>query len=152
MMNDILRDFISCGVVICYMDDILIYTETLAEHHQVTQEVLATLHHHKLFLKPKKCKFEQQEINYLGLVISCGHIRMDPVKVQGVADWLAPTQVKEIQSFLGFVNFYHQFIWGFSDIAHPLHTLTRKSKKWSWGLPEQKAFKALKTEIGRAHV
>ena len=91
MMNDILRDFISRGVIICYMDDILIYTETLAEHRQVTWEVLATLHHHKLFLKPEKCKFEWQEIDYLGLVISCGHIGMDPVKVQGVADWPALT-------------------------------------------------------------
>ena len=115
------------------MDDILIYTKTLTEHRCVTQEILATLHHHKLFLKPEKCKFKQQEIDYLGLVISCGHIKMDPVKVQGVADWPTPTHVKEIQSFLGFVNFYRQFIRGFSDTSRLLHALTRKSKKWSWG-------------------
>ena len=69
---------------------------------------ISRLHrHHKLFLKPEKCKFERQEIDYLGLVISRRHIGMDPVKVQGVADWPALTRVKEIQSFLGFVNFYH---------------------------------------------
>jgi len=77
---------------------------------------------------------------------------MDPVKVQGVADWPTPTRVKEIQSFLGFVNFYRRFIRSFSDTARPLHALTRKSKKWSWGPPEQKAFEALKTAVTSAPV
>ena len=67
MMNDILHSFISQGVVICYMDNILIFMETLTEHHCITQEVLATLCQHRLFLKPEKCKFECQEIDYLGL-------------------------------------------------------------------------------------
>ena len=77
---------------------------------------------------------------------------MDPVKVQGVANWLTLTCVKEIQSFLGFVNFYHQFIQGFSDTARPLHILTQKSKKWSWGPPKQKAFETLKTAVTSAPV
>ena len=106
MMNDILHSFISQGVVICYMDDILIFTETLTEHHHVTWEVLATLHQHRLFLKLEKCKFECQEIDYLGLVISKDHVGMDLAKVQGVMDWPAPTKVKEVQSFLRFINFY----------------------------------------------
>ena len=92
-------------------------SEDLTEHRQVTREVLTTLHRHKLFLKPEKCKFDWKEIDYLGLVISCGHIGMDPVKVQGVTEWPVPWRLKEVQSFLGFVNFYRWFIKGFSDIA-----------------------------------
>ncbi len=72
---------------------------------------------------------------------------MDPVKVQGVMDWPIPTKVKEVQSFLGFINFYWQFIWNFSEITHPLHALTWKSKMWSWGTPEQQAFEALKAAV-----
>src|SRR6266446_7013192 len=72
---------------------------------------------------------------------------MDPVKVQGVTDWLQPVKVKDVQSFIGFVNFYQRFICNFSEIAHPLHALTRKSKDWSWGAAEQQAFDVLKSAI-----
>src|SRR5258708_12021224 len=69
---------------------------------------------------------------------------MDPIKVQGVTDWPQLTKVKDVQSFIGFVNFYWRFIWNFSEIACPLHMLTRKSKNWSWGAAEQQAFDVLK--------
>ena len=88
------------------MDDILIHSKNLDDHGRITREVLTTLHRHKLFLKPEKCKFDRKEIDYLGLVISRGHVGMDPIKVQGVAEWPIPGKLKEVQSFLGFVNFY----------------------------------------------
>src|SRR5260370_3065750 len=72
---------------------------------------------------------------------------MDPVKVQGVADWPQLTKVKDVQSFIGFVNFYRRFIQNFSEIARPLHALTRKLKNWSWGTAEQQAFDALKNAV-----
>src|SRR5258708_7944634 len=75
---------------------------------------------------------------------------MDPIKVQGVTDWPQLTKVKDVQSFIGFVNFYRRFIWNFSEIAHPLHALTRKSKNWSWGTAEQQAFDALKNAVTSA--
>src|SRR5260370_22452834 len=75
---------------------------------------------------------------------------MDPVKVQGVMDWPQLTKVKDVQSFIGFVNFYQRFIWNFSEIARPLHTLTQKSKDWSWGAAEQQGFDALKSTITSA--
>src|SRR5260370_42333410 len=96
-----------------------------------TREILQTLHSYKLFLQPEKCKFECQEVDYLRLVISKDHIVMDPVKVQGVKDWPQPAKVKDVQSFIGFVNFYQRFICNFSKIAHPLHVLTHKLKDWS---------------------
>ncbi len=72
---------------------------------------------------------------------------MDPVKVQGVTDWLQPAKVKDIQSFIGFVNFYWRFIHNFSETACPLHVLTHKLKDWSWGAAEQQAFDALKSTV-----
>src|SRR5260370_30390021 len=75
---------------------------------------------------------------------------MDPAKVQGIQEWLTPQNVKEVRSFLGFVNFYQCFIWDFSDIAKPLNGLTCKAHKWSWGKPEQTAFEALKGVVTSA--
>src|SRR5258705_7902283 len=72
---------------------------------------------------------------------------MDPVKVQGVTDWPQPMKVKDVQSIIGFMNFYRRFIWNFSEIAHPLHVFTWKSKNWLWGAVEQQAFDALKNAI-----
>src|SRR5258708_32681121 len=124
MMNNILHPFINCNEAICYMDNILIHSASLTDHQRITQEILQTLHSYKLFLQLEKCKFECQEVDYLGLVISKDHVAMDPVKLQGVTDWPQPMKVKDIQSFIGFVNFYHTFICNFSEIARPLHVLT----------------------------
>src|SRR5260221_9564248 len=110
------------------MDDILIYSHTLSDHQQIVHQVLTTLRKWRLFLKPEKCKFEQKEVEYLRLVISKDHVAMDPMKVHGVMEWPTPMKVKEVQSFLGFVNFYRKFIHDFSNVAHPsMHSLTRPS-------------------------
>src|SRR5258706_15983585 len=118
MMNDILQDFIHNGEAICYMDDILIYSHTLSDHWRIVCQVLTALQKQRLFLKPEKCKFEQKEVKYLRLVISKDHVAMDPMKVHRVVERPTPTKVKEVQSFLGFVNFYQKFICDFSNIAH----------------------------------
>src|SRR5260221_168078 len=134
------------------MDDILVYSCTLSDHQQIVHQVLSTLWEWRLFLKPEKCKFKQKEVEYLGLVISKDHVTMDLTKVRGVMEWLTPMKVKEVQSFLGFVNFYWKFIHDFSDITHPLYTLTRKTQQWVWGSPEQEAFDALKKAVTSAPV
>src|SRR5258708_27500599 len=144
MMNDILRDFIHNGEPICYMDDILVYSHTLSDHQQIVRQVLTTLCKQRLFLKPEKCKFEQKEVEYLRLVISKDHVAMDPTKVHRVMEWPTPMKVKEVQSFLCFVNFYQKFICAFSALAFPLYALTCKTQWWVWGSPKQKAFDALK--------
>src|SRR5258708_22981425 len=132
------------------MDDILIYSSSLMDHWRITQEILQTLRSYKLFLQLEKCKFECREVDYLGLVISKDHVAMDPVKVEGVADWLEQAKVKDVQCFIGFMNFYQRFICDFSKIACPLHPLTQKSKDWSWGAAEQQAFDVLKSAITSA--
>jgi len=124
MMDDIFEDLISEGVVVVYLDDILIFTETLEEHRKVTHRVLELLEKHKLYLRPDKCEFKKTTVEYLGVIIFHNSVSMDPVKIAGVTEWPAPTNKKEVQSFLGFTNFYRQFIKDFSEHARPLFDLT----------------------------
>ena len=84
-----------------------------------------------LHLKIKKCKFGVSHIDYLGMVLSPGHIEMDPTKLNGIRNWATPTKVKDIHSFLGFANFYRKFISDYSNIAHPLLNLTKKDNTFN---------------------
>jgi hypothetical protein len=106
MMNEIFQDLITEGIVSVYLDDILIFTNSLEEHRRITCLVLDRMREHKLYLRPEKCKFEKVRIEYLGVIISHNTVEMDPVKIAGVADWPTPSNKKEVQSFVSFVNFY----------------------------------------------
>jgi RNase H-like domain found in reverse transcriptase/Reverse transcriptase (RNA-dependent DNA polymerase) len=147
MMNDIFRDLIMEGAVVVYLDDILIFTETLKEHRKITRRVLELSKKHKLFLKPDKCEFKKTKVEYLGVIMSHNSVEMDPAKVAGVAEWPVPTNKKEVQSFLGFTNFYRIFIKDFSHHARPLFHLTKNDVKWCWAPEEQFAFDSLKSAV-----
>ena len=149
MMNDIFKDEIARGFVVIYLDDILIFSNDLEEHHRRTRLVLQKLRENKLYLKPDKCEFDKLETEYLGMIISQGTIAMDPVKVEGVVNWPTPASKTDVQSFLGFCNFYRRFIKGFAEIAHPLHPLTGNTP-FTWETEHQKAFDKLKTVITTA--
>ncbi|KAJ8507306.1 hypothetical protein ONZ45_g10310 [Pleurotus djamor] len=146
MMNDLFRELITEGVVIIYLDDILIYTKDREEHRRVLKRVLQILKENKLYLRPEKCEFEQTKVEYLGVLVSEGKVEMDPAKVAGVREWPAPRNVTELQSFVGFVNFYRRFVRDFSHIARPLFNLT-SAKDWHWTEVEQAAFDQLKLAI-----
>src|ERR1700723_4347507 len=137
MMNDIFQDLISEGVVCVYLDDILIFTESMEEHNRITRLVLERLREYKLYLQHDKCEFAQTKIEYLGLIISHGQAEMDPVKIAGVAVGPIPTTKKEVQSFLGFTNFYRRFIEGFSSRARALFDLTKKDTPFIRGIAEE---------------
>jgi hypothetical protein len=106
MMNKIFQDLIIESVVSVYLNDILIITNSLEEHCQITCMVLDHMCEHKLYLRPGKCKFEKTRIEYLIVIISHDKVEMDPVKIAGVADWPMPSNKKKMQSFSGFINFY----------------------------------------------
>jgi hypothetical protein len=106
MINEIFQDLITKGVVSVYLNNILIFTNSLEEHCRITCLVLNCMHEHKLYLRPEKCEFEKTKIKYLSVIISHNKVEMDSVKIAGVADWLTPSNKKEVQSFVGFVNFY----------------------------------------------
>src|ERR1700712_2151486 len=144
MMNDILKDLILEGKVMVYLDDILIFTQDVEENRQITQEVLSRLRENDLYAKPEKCFFYQDRIEYLGMIISHGHIEMDPAKVAGVMDWPQPKKLKEVQAFLGFANFYRRFIQDFAKHAKPLTILTKNDQPWIWTDEQEQAFNSLK--------
>jgi len=152
MMNEIFSDLISNGVVSIYLNDILIFTKTIEEHRRISRIIMECLRTHKLYLRYEKCDFEQERIEYLGVIISHNHVEMDPVKIAGVTQWPTPTNKKEVQSFVGFINFYQRFIAGFSHHARPLFDLTMKDVRFNWGLPQEDAFVKLKELVTLAPV
>ena len=137
-----------------YMDDIAITTkvvgsldEVRSAHVTAVSDVLQVASDNDLYFKPEKCVFHASSIDYLGVILEEGVTRMDPIKVKGIRDWPTPTSVKDIRSFLGFCNFYHPFIKGFSAVARPLNELTRKDATWRWENPQQQAFADLKRRV-----
>ena len=101
MMNNIFQNLIAKGIVVVYLDDILIFTKTKEKHAQAVWWVLQVLKENKLFLRPEKCEFYKQQIEYLGLVISENKVSMDPVKVAGVREWPTLENKTDVQAFLG---------------------------------------------------
>ncbi len=163
MMNDIFKDLIASGAVTVYLDDILIMSKTKEEHRRITCKDLKVLQKNKPFLKAEKCEFKTLETEYLGVIISEGSIQMDPVKIQGIAEWPIPAKKQQLQSFLGFTNFYQRFIKGYSKVVKLMTQLTGNNP-WKWGIVQQGAFDELKrllaeevvlmipTEGGKFHV
>jgi hypothetical protein len=129
-------------VVCVYIDNILIFGKDLEEHCQIVKEVLELLRKNKLCLCHDKCEFERTCIEYLGLIISDGKVEIDPVKVAGVAEWPKPKSKKEVQQFVGFINFYHRFIQDFSHVAQLLYNITSNAP-WRWEEEQQQAFEEL---------
>ena len=148
MMDAIFRQEMATGDVFVYMDDILIATNgTLQQHEQQVAHVLDVLLKHDLYLKPEKCSFHKTEMEYLGVIIGNGQTKMDPIKVKGLTDWPTPKKVKDVRSFLGFGNYYKDFIDNYSFLARPLHDLTKKDRRWSWDNRENDSFNTLKEKF-----
>lgn len=144
-MNYIFRDLIDQGTIVVYMDDILVHTQDRVLHDKILTEVLKRLQDNDLFLRPSKCTFYQDSIEFLGFIISKGKVEMDPSKVAAIKEWKTPKSVHQIQSFLGFANFYRRFIKDFSKIAAPLNQLTKKDTPFVWEKEQDTAFETLKT-------
>ncbi|KAF8759758.1 hypothetical protein RHS01_02208 [Rhizoctonia solani] len=150
-MNDLFRDLINVTVVI-YLDDILIFSENPEDHPTHVREVLSWLMKNQLFCKLSKCHFHVTTVDYLGIVISPDGFSMDKKKIKAVTSWPQPKMVKQVQAFLGFVNYLRRFIPNFSSVARPLHNLTKKETPWSWGNLEEMAFQELKNLVTQAPV
>ena len=127
-MNNSFKDMIAEGWLIVYMDDMLIMAANEKENVKQTRKVLQRMKELDLHLKLKKCKFGVKEVDFLGLILQPREITMDSTKLSGIAQWPIPTKVKDVQSFLGFTNYYRRFIGDYSNIACPLIDLTRKTR------------------------
>ena len=119
MMNHYLRQYLGKSVL-CYLDDILIYSKTEEEHLEHLRQVLTILRTQKLFAKASKCDFGRVEVQFLGFRVREDQIRKDEEKVSAVRNWPEPKTVREIRQFIGLAGFYRKFIEGYSKIAKPL--------------------------------
>jgi hypothetical protein len=150
-VNDIFSDMLDICVIV-YLDDILVYSKHPALHNEQVCEVLWQLHKNGLYANGKKCSFDIDRIEYLGFLVGPEGLRMDLAKVQVIIDWLEPRKVKDIQSFLGFANFYRRFIKNYSNITMPLTCLTCKDTPWNFTNNCNSAFQALKDAFVSAPV
>ena len=142
-MNESLQDYIDIFVAV-YLDDILVYSVNKEEHVIQVRTVLQRMRDRKLYANIDKCEFHTTSTSWLGFVITPEGVTMETGKVSAILGWPNPKSVKDIQSFLGFANFYRRFIAEYSKIATPLTRLTRKDVKFEWGEDSNKAFNALK--------
>ena len=144
MMNEIMRDLINEGKVAVFVDDVLVGTDSEEGHDEIVAEVLKRLEENDLYVKPEKCSWKTSKVNFLGVIMGQGKIKMEEEKVEGVLNWLVPKTVKDVRKFLGLANYYRWFIKNFATLAKPLNMLTRKDEKWKWEEAQQKAFEQLK--------
>ena len=148
-INDFLWEYLN-NFCTAYLDDILIYSTNLKDHRKHVRKVLAQLREAGIQADVDKCEFHVTETKYLGLIISTDGIKIDPAKVDAIKQWDSPTCVREVRSFIGFCNFYRQFIRDFSKIAGPLNTLTKKDAKFAWTNECELAFEELKKRVCEA--
>jgi len=130
MMNEIMRDLINEGKVAVFVDDVLVGTDSEKGHNEIVVEVLKQLEENDLYVKPEKCSWKTNKVNFLGVVIGQGKIEMEEDKVAGVLNWPIPRTVRNVRKFLGLANYYRRFIKNFVALAKPLNMLTRKDEKW----------------------
>ena len=151
LMNRIFRKYLDKFVLI-FIDDILIYSKSVEEHENHLHIVLQKLRQENLKAKFSKCTFWQNEVNFLGHVISEKGISVDPNKVIAVQAWKRPTCVTEVRSFMGMAGCYRRFIKDFANISITLTRLTRKNQVFAWTEECEKAFGKLKEALIQAPI
>ncbi len=150
-VNEVFADLLDVYVIV-YLDDVLIYSDDPESHRDHVREVLRRLRLHGLFCNPAKCEFGVDTVEYLGYILSPDGLTMSEDKVKAIVEWPVPRKVKDVQSFLGFANFYRRFIYNYSDIVVPLTRLTRKNTEWLWTTACQEAFEKLKWAFTHAPI
>ena len=129
MMNKIMRDLINEGKVAVFVDDVLVGTDDEEGHDKIVVEVLKRLEENDLYVKPEKCSWKTNKVNFLGVVIGQGKIKMEEDKMAEVLNWPIPRTVRDVRKFLELANYYRWFIKNFVALAKPLNMLTRKDEK-----------------------
>ena len=151
LMDRVLNDLKWTDCLV-YFDDIVVVGRTFSEHLHCLGNVLTRLRQAGLKLQPKKCNFCQQKVRFLGHVVSASGISTDPDKTEVVSNWPTPTDKREIQQFLGLVNYYRRFIKNFASLAKPLQRLTEKNVTFEWNESCQNAFDQLRACLVSAPV
>ncbi|XP_054259732.1 uncharacterized protein K02A2.6-like [Macrosteles quadrilineatus] len=133
-----------------YIDDILIWGSTQAEHDKVLVEVLEKLQKEGITLNKEKTVFSKPKIKFLGFELSADGISLDQERVKAISEMEPPTDVKGVQRYLGMINFSGRYIPNRSEILKPIHELLNKNNEWIWDKPQQKAFDTIKNLLTTA--
>ena len=138
------------SVVMAYIDDIVIATETIEDHLERIREVFECLREAGFKMRAEKCDFMRTETKYLGRVVSAEGIKPDPAAVSKIQEWMPPRNKEELQSFLGFANYYRDFIPFHAAKVQPMQELLRKNQHFYWKEKHQEAFDSVKQALADA--
>ena len=145
-MEQVLRG-LQWRTLLVYLDDVILFSSHVEEHISRLDEVFQRLSEAGLKLKGTKCELFQEEVSFLGHVVTSSGVKPDPKKVSSIRDWSVPRSVRDVRSFVGLCSYYRRFIKGFATIASPLHRLTEAGVAYDWTEKCQKAFDTLKQAI-----
>ena len=141
------------NLIMCYVDDVVIATPTLEDHIERLEELFSCMKQAGLKCKPSKCEILRDSIKYLGRLVDKHGVRPDPEAVEAVLTWKAPKTDTQLMSFLGFANYYREFIKGYADKIYPMPRLMRnKGKKFTWTDEAQVSFENINRELCEAPV
>jgi transposase InsO family protein len=143
-LMDVTMAGINYDICLVYLDDILVYSQDISTHLERLEALFNRLRYANLKIKPSKCQLLKRSVDFLGYVISSKGIQTDFKKIEAIRDWPEPKSLKEVRSFVGLCGYYRRFVRGFSEIAAPLHALTKKNVKFVWTSSCQQAFNTLK--------
>ncbi|GJP30443.1 hypothetical protein CLOM_g1710 [Closterium sp. NIES-68] len=150
-MNHILRPLLDKCVVV-YLDDILIYSRDMKQHVEHLRRVFEILRRERFYVKLSKSEFALERVQFLGHMVSAQGIHVDPKKIEAVRTWKTPENVKELQQFLGFANYYNRFVPQYAKIAARLTNLLKKNTPYKWEPKHQEAVEQLKQALTSAPV
>src|SRR5258706_5254917 len=150
-INEVLGNLLDVCTV-GYIDDILIYLASVDQHRDHVQEVLRHLQEAGLYMNTKKCNFHMDTVESLGFILTPTGLHMDLAKVAAIQNWLELRNIHDMQSFLGFTNFYCRFIADYSQMTLPLTNLCKKATPWNFGQRETTTFQTLKNAFSTAPV
>ncbi|GJP46783.1 hypothetical protein CLOM_g6026 [Closterium sp. NIES-68] len=150
-MNHILRPLLDECVVV-YLDDILIYSRDMKQHVEHLRRVFEILRRERFYVKLSKSEFALEKVQFLGHLVSAQGVHVDPKKIEAVRTWKTPENVKELQQFLGFANYYNRFVAQYAKLAAPLTNLLKKNTPYIWETKHQEAVEQLKQALTSAPV
>ena len=145
-MNDVLRPLLNkCALV--YLDDIMVYSKTEEEHYEHLRQVLQLLEKNNLYANKEKCQLYQEEVKFLGHIVSKDGLKVDPRKTEVICNWPEPRDVPEVRSFLGLSNYFRRFIKDYARIVSPLTDLLQYKTHFHFGDSQKQAFQRIKDAL-----
>ena len=150
LMNHIFKPHLRKFVLV-FFNGILVYSPSYEVHLTHLRIVFDTLTQHTLFVKLSKCSFGEQQVGYLGHLISIRGVSTDLRKVAAMEQWPVPKNIKELKGFMGLTGYYRRFVKGYGQLSKPLTALLKKNS-FQWTESAQQAFLVLKTAMVSAPI